>query len=97
MKIRYVLTPLVLGLGIALALLGLVSELRPLAAATVSPHLAQEDGLQLPADYAYEVVYRPPLAGLSGIVASHGGSLYVRHLGPTGGGGSPNSMWTRER
>jgi WD40 repeat protein len=56
-----------------------------LATSTASPSLAQEGDIGLPPQYSYEIVYRPPITGLSGIVASHDGTLYVRHLGPTGG------------
>ena len=56
-----------------------------LAVATAGPDLAQEGDIGLPPEYDYEIIYRPPVTGLSGIVASHDGTLYVRHLGPTGG------------
>jgi WD40 repeat protein len=56
-----------------------------LGSSAASPDLAQEGDIGLPPEYSYEIVYRPPITGLSGIVASHDGTLYVRHLGPTGG------------
>jgi hypothetical protein len=56
-----------------------------LAALTTSPNLALEGEIELPPDYDYELVYRPTLAGLTGIVSSYDGTIYVRHLGETGG------------
>ncbi len=56
-----------------------------LAAITTSPDLAQEGEMQLPPEYDYEIIYRPEITGLSGIVASHDGTLYARHLNSTGG------------
>ncbi len=56
-----------------------------LAVGTVNPNLSQEGDIQLPDGYASKIVYRPPLAGLSGIVTSHSGAVYVRHLGSAGG------------
>lgn len=56
-----------------------------LATLTATPDWAQEGDIGLPPDYDYEIIYRPPVTGLSGIVASHDGTLYVRHLAPTGG------------
>ena len=56
-----------------------------LAVGTVNPNLAQEGDIQLPDGYVSKTVYRPLLAGLSGIVTSHSGAVYVRHLGSAGG------------
>jgi WD40 repeat protein len=56
-----------------------------LATLTTRPGLAQEGQIGLPPQYSYEIIYRPPVTGLSGIVASHDGTLYVRHLGSTSG------------
>ncbi len=56
-----------------------------LAALTASPDLAQENEMRLPPEYDYEIIYRPEITGLSGIVASHDGTLYARHLNSSGG------------
>jgi DNA-binding beta-propeller fold protein YncE len=56
-----------------------------LAVATAGADLAQEGEIGLPPQYDYEIIYRPLVTGLSGIVASHDGTLYVRHLRSDGG------------
>jgi hypothetical protein len=43
---------------------------------------AQNEEIELPADYIYEQIYSPAVSGLSGLVASHNGLIYIRHLGP---------------
>jgi hypothetical protein len=55
------------------------------AARTARPSLAQEGDIGLPPQYWYDIIYRPPVTGLSGIVSSHDGTLYVRHLRSDGG------------
>jgi hypothetical protein len=64
----------------ALAALLAAGACLTLAAITARTGLAQEGQMGLPPQYSYEVIYRPPVTGLSGIVASHDGTLYVRHL-----------------
>lgn len=68
-----------------LAALLLVGACVALAALTARTSLAQEGPMGLPPQYSYEIIYRPPVTGLSGIVASHDGTLYVRHLRSDGG------------
>jgi hypothetical protein len=68
-----------------LAALLVVAAFVALAALTGRTTLAQEGPMGLPPQYFYEIIYRPPVTGLSGIVASHDGTLYVRHLRSDGG------------
>jgi hypothetical protein len=69
----------------ALAALLVAGACVAVAALMASPGMAQEGQMGLPPQYSYEIIYRPPVTGLSGIVASHDGTLYVRHLRSDGG------------
>ncbi|MGD8856797.1 MAG: hypothetical protein PVG33_10745 [Chloroflexota bacterium] len=64
----------------ALAILALALILLLLLQATAA---AQDEQMELPEDYIYQQIYNPTVAGLSGLVISQNGLIYVRHLGPS--------------
>jgi len=62
---------------LSLALVALMLILSPVMALA-----NDQEEIQLPDDYIYKQIYTPTVAGLSGLVISQNGMIYVRHLGP---------------
>jgi sugar lactone lactonase YvrE len=47
--------------------------------------MGSDEEMTLPDGWAYEIIYQPTLSGLSGIVRSQSGNIYIRHFGSNGG------------